>query len=79
MKKEYNLDFYKALKIVMEGGCVKGDNFVDGIYLKLNSVGQLVLVDVGRYYVETPIFFIKSMSRQNFRELSVMTMKELSN
>ena len=77
-KKEYNLDFYQAFKIVMEGGSVKGDNFRDGIYMKLNSIGQLVIVDAARVYIEEPSVFVKGMQRQKFRELTVMTMKELS-
>lgn len=77
-KPEYDLDFYDALKVVMEGGCVKGNNFVDGIYLKLNSRGQLVTVDAGRLYMEETNVFISGMKSQKFRELTVMSMKELS-
>ena len=75
---EYNLDFYQALEIVMNGGCVKGDNFIDGIFLKLNSSGQLVIVTVERLYLEDTTVFIKGMVKQKFRELTVMTLKELS-
>lgn len=78
MNKEYKLDFYKALEVVINGGCVKGDNFADGIFLKLNSRGQLVTVDAGRLYIEETDVFIKGMVRQNFRELTVLTMKELT-
>jgi hypothetical protein len=77
-EKKYELDFYKALEIVMNGGAVKGDNFINGIFLKLNSRGQLVTVDAGRLYVEEINVFIKEMLHQKFRELSVMTMCELS-
>lgn len=77
MKKEYNLDFYEALKIVMAGGCVKGDGFVDGVYIKLNKKGELVNIDAGRLYIEDPVFYIKGLSYQKYRELSVMTMQEL--
>lgn len=78
MKKDYNLDFYEALKIVMGGGFVKGDDFADGIFLKLNNHGQLVTVDAGRLYMEEDKVFVKGMERQMFRELTVLTMKELS-
>lgn len=78
MEQRYELDFYQALKVVMYGGAVKGDNFRDGIYLKLNSYGQLVTVDAGRFYIEETDVFIKGMDKQKFRSLSVMTMKELS-
>lgn len=77
-ENKYNLDFYQALEVVMNGGAVKGDNFVDGIFLKLNSRGQLVTVDAGRLYIEETDVFIKEMVRQKFRSLTIMTMKELS-
>ncbi len=50
----------------------------DGIFLKLNKLGQLVIVDAARLYDEQPTVFLKGMSRQKFRSLTVMTMKELS-
>jgi len=77
-KKKYDLDFHQALEIVMNGGAVKGENFADGIFLKLNSRGQLVIVDAGRLYFEETNVYIKGMARQKFRNLTVMTMKELS-
>jgi hypothetical protein len=77
-ERKYDLDFYQALEVVMNGGAVKGDNFVDGIFLKLNSRGQLVTVDAGKLYLEETNVFIKGMVRQKFRSLTVMTMKELS-
>jgi hypothetical protein len=77
-EKKYDLDFYQALEVVMNGGAVKGNNFVDGIFLKLNSKGQLVTVDAGRLYIEETNVFVKGMANQKFRSLSIMTMKELS-
>jgi len=78
MQKNYDLNFYQALEIIMEGGAVKGDNFIDGVFLKLNTHGQLVVVDVSRMYEEEEKVFIKGMVRQKFRSLTVMTMKELT-
>ena len=60
-KEKYNLNFYEAMKVVMDGGAVKGDNFVDGIFMKLNSKGQLVTVDAGRLYLEETNVFIKGI------------------
>jgi hypothetical protein len=77
-KVEYNLDFYEALKIVMDGGCVKGDNFIDGIFLKLCDRGRLVIVDVREFYKEDPAVYIKGMLQQKFRSITVMTLRELS-
>lgn len=77
-KPEYTLDFYTALKEVVENKAwVKGDNFIDGIYLKLDSQGQLVTVDVARVSIEEPFNFIKSLSRQKYRIITIATMKEL--
>lgn len=76
--KIYDLDFYKALEIVMNGGAVKGNDFRDGIFLKLNSSGQLVTVDAARLYMEDTTVFLKGIARQKFRELKVLTMNELS-
>lgn len=75
--KEYNLDFYQAIKIVMECGAIKGHQFIDGIFLKLNCWGQFVIVDAARLYLESSEVFILNMKNQKFRELTVMTMKEL--
>lgn len=76
-EKIYDLDFYQALEVVMNGGAVKGNNFTDGIFLKLNSKGQLVIVDAGRLYAEETSVFIKGMEKQKYRSLTVMTMREL--
>ena len=77
MEKKYNLTFEQAIKIVLDGGCVKGHDFMDGICLKLNDIGQLVTVDAAMMYKEDTEVFFKSLSRQKFREISVMTMNEL--
>ena len=71
--KNYNLDFNQALQIVLNGGAVKGNNFVDGVFLKLNKYGQLVTVDACRLYAEEEQVFIKGLSQQKFREITVMT------
>jgi hypothetical protein len=76
--KVYDLDFYKAFEIVMNGGAVKGNDFRDGIFLKLNSSGQLVTVDAARLYMEDTTVFLKGIARQKFREVKVLTMNELS-
>ena len=75
--RTYDLDFYQAIQVVMDGGAVKGDNFADGIFMKLNSNGQLVTVDANTFYTEETNVFIKGMVSQKFRTLTVMTLKEL--
>lgn len=77
-EKKYDLDFYQALEVVMNGGSVRGNDFADGIFLRLNSGGQLVIVDASRFYLEETNVFVKGMANQKFRSLNVMTMKELS-
>lgn len=76
--KKYDLDFYQALEIVLDGGAVKGDDFKDGIFMKLNSHGQLVIVDASQLYKQDTFVCVKGISRQKFRNLTVLTMKELS-
>jgi hypothetical protein len=76
--KKYNLSFIEAIDIVMNGGAVKGENFRNGIFLKLNTYGQLVIVNANRLYEEEINVCIKDMYHQKFRNLVVMTMKELS-
>lgn len=76
--KKYELDFHQALDIVMDGGCVRGDDFAPGIFLKLNANGQLVTVDANDLYRECTTVFLKGMVQQKFRSLTVMTKKELS-
>lgn len=77
-QKKYDLDFKEALGIVLNGGAVKGENFMDGIFLKLNDYGQLVIVNAKRMYEECEKVYITSLNRQMFRELTVLTIKELS-
>lgn len=77
---KYDLDFYEALKIVMNGGAVKGERFVDGVFMKLSDEARnnLVLVDAGRFYIEEDLVPYKGMDSQKFREVNVFTMNELS-
>ena len=76
--KEYTLDFKDAIDIILEGGCVKGEQFVDGLFLKLNRYGQLVLVDAGRLFTEEEKVYFDSLNRQKYRKIDIMTMQELS-
>lgn len=75
---EYKLSFIEALEIVLNKGCVKGEDFRSGYFLKLNKYGQLVLVDANNLYNEIQFINIESLNKQKFRELTVMTMKQLS-
>ncbi len=76
-KVSYDLNFYEALKEVLENkSWVKGDNFIDGIYLKKDANGNLVTVDASRLYIEEPTI-IGGLYRQKYRVITVATMKEL--
>ena len=76
--KDFNLDFHLAMKVVMEGKCVQGDDFRNGIFMKLNRSGQLVVVDAMRLYDEDDKVFLKGMLNQNFRQVNILTPKALS-
>lgn len=75
--KNYNLTFKESLDIILDGGAVKGQNFRKGYFLKLNKNGQMVLVCANDFYSEETWVSLKSLSKQKFRELTVMTLKEL--
>ena len=77
--KKYTLDFYEALKQMLENGAwIKGDDFMPGIYLKLDKQGQIVLVDASKFSIETPYGFLGGLTKQKFRIITIATVKELS-
>ena len=75
--KKYDLNLYQALEIVVKGGAVRGDDFADGIFLKLNSYGQLITMHAGRTYLENVNVFLRGMAKQKFRSLSAIEIKDL--
>lgn len=76
---EYDLTFIEAFeKVIYNGACVRGENFKNGVYLKCSDSGELVTVDAKHFYKATPHPWIDSLKNQKYRELSVMTIKELS-
>jgi hypothetical protein len=77
-QKEYNLDMHEALDVLLSGGAVKGKDFAKGIFIKLNSYGHMVIVDANDFYTESNAVSLSSLSSQKFREVSVFTLKELS-
>lgn len=75
----YTLTFYEALKEVLENNkWVRGDEFDEGIFLKLNSNKELVIVDANNLYQEIAFQFWGFIHLQNFRIINVATIKELS-
>ena len=70
--QKFNLDFHQAIDVVMNGGVVKGNDFRKGIYLKLNSWGQLVTVDANDFYREDTTVFIKGLKDQMFYDAVVL-------
>lgn len=70
--EKFNLDFHQAIDVVMNGGAVKGNNFRKGIYLKLNSCGQLVTVNANDFYREDTFVFLKGLKDQRFYEAVVL-------
>lgn len=80
-KVTYNISFIDALQHVIDGGAVKGNSFKNGCFLRMNKYGQLVLVNCNDFYdsyEEVTFVSIKALSLQKYRELSVLTPKELS-
>lgn len=75
---KYNLNFHDAIDIILKKGWVRGDNFADGVFMKTNKYGQMVVVDANQMYKEIQFVNIESLSKQKFREITVGTLKELS-
>jgi hypothetical protein len=78
-KVEYNIDFYQALKLMVEEKkWFRGENFAKGMYIKLNNDGEIISVDMMNWYEEYPMPFIDSLARQKYREITIATLNELS-
>jgi hypothetical protein len=77
-KPEYNLDFHQAIDILLNNGCVKGENFANGVFLKLSFFGNIVTCDAEDFYKESNFIFLKALANQKYREVNLMTVKELS-
>lgn len=77
--ENYTLDFYQALKEMIENErWIRGNEFASGIYMKLDRNGQMIMVDVNRLGSEAPFPFMKGLAKQKFRLITVATIKELS-
>ncbi len=76
----YNLDFYVAFKEMLENKAwIKGSDFGNSIYLKLDDQGQIVMVDVSNTFDSIiPYPFVGGLPKQKFRIITVATVKELS-
>jgi len=79
MKREYNLDFYEAIKLCIEQDkWIRGEYFVSGCFLKMDGIKGLCLVDVKIRYDATPYPYLKGLASQKFRVVNIATLKELS-
>jgi len=78
MKKVYDLDLKDVIDHLVSGGSVRGENFVGGIFLRLDRNGRIALVDAKNIYSEDINVSLSSLSRQKFRKLTIMTVKELT-
>ncbi len=75
----YDLTFTEALKQMIENKAwVKGDNFIGGVFCKINNSGILVTVDARCLYKEEPFVFNIGLYSQKYRTITVATMKELT-
>lgn len=75
---KYNLNFHEAIDLIIKGEWVKGERFADGVFLKLNKYGVMVVVDVNQLYKETNLVSLKSLSSQKFRIIKFATHKNLA-
>ena len=76
---KYDLDFNTIIKELVENNAwAKGENFKSGFFIKMDSMGRLVIVDANNFYIEEPFCIIRSLYRQKFRLITIATIKELS-
>jgi len=74
---KYNLTFTEAIDVLLEGGAVRGENFRPYFFLKIDKYERLVLVNANDMYRAEPYPYIRSLDKQKYRSLQVMTKKEL--
>lgn len=60
---KYDVTFEEAIKLLLQGEALKGDNFRKGYFIKLNYFGQIVLVSVADFYREDTMVCLKSLSK----------------
>lgn len=77
--QNYNIEFKDAMQLLVDGKWLKGNLFADGHFIKLDNHGRLVVIDANRYYHEEICPFIKSLSNNKFRIITVATLNELKN
>jgi hypothetical protein len=77
-KPEYNLDFHQAIDILLNDGCVRGEKFGEDSFLRLSHFGNIVVCDAKNFYMESPYIFLKALANQKYREVDILTVKELS-
>ncbi len=75
--KEYNITFSEALDLLLEGKWLRGHQFQAGLYIKLDYLGQLVLVDVNDFSRETPYTHIRALANNKYRVITVATVNDL--
>lgn len=76
---KHDLDFNTIIKELVENNAwAKGENFQSGFFIKMDSMGRLVIVDANNFYIEEPFCGIQSLYRQKFRLITIATIKELS-
>ncbi len=75
--KKYNIKFGEAMNLLLEGKWLRGDNFKDGCYIKLDHIGRLVLVDVNMFGHEEPYPYIRSLYGNRYRIITIATINEL--
>ncbi len=76
--EQYDIPFSEAMNLLLEGKCLRGDKFRNGFYIRLDHIGQLVLVDANNFSIETPYPYIRSLSYSKYRIVTIMTVKELT-
>lgn len=72
---EYSLSFYEALKLMFDQNvAIRGEKFDRGVYLQMDLVGQVVMIDLFATFCKTETFVLhKSITNQRFRIITDRT------
>jgi hypothetical protein len=77
--KKYDLTFNDAIAEMMENNAwIKGSDFRDGIYLKMNASGDMVMVNANKFSTESVHTLSRGLYLQKYRLITVATVAELS-
>ena len=76
MEVKFELSFMDAMKAVLDGKFIQGENFVWNVYLTVKDgivmINSFHAVDMIKYHVDGKFFITSGVLSQKYREVSVL-------